>query len=75
MVCCAWSRDPRNCKGPRSGCYKKRRGLTDAEKIKRDKCEEAQLRAGKTLGCQRTSRQADSAAASAGHAVQGETPR
>eukprot|EP00959_Pyramimonas_sp_CCMP1952_P096785 2022993-Pyramimonas_sp.AAC.1 len=65
MACNAWSRDPRNCKGPQSGCYKQRGGLSEAEKIKRDKYEEAQLKAGKSLGHQRTSREADSAAANA----------
>eukprot|EP00959_Pyramimonas_sp_CCMP1952_P080891 1689879-Pyramimonas_sp.AAC.1 len=75
MVCDAWSRDPRNCEGPQSGCYKLRRGLSEAEKIKRDRCEEAQLKAGKSLGYQRTSRGADSAAANASDASPGDAPR
>eukprot|EP00959_Pyramimonas_sp_CCMP1952_P194568 4068734-Pyramimonas_sp.AAC.1 len=75
MVCYAWSRDPRNCKGPPDGCYRQRRGLTDAEKIRRDKFEEAQLKAGKSLGYQRTTRQADSAAANAAEASPASTPR
>eukprot|EP00959_Pyramimonas_sp_CCMP1952_P331612 6944083-Pyramimonas_sp.AAC.1 len=54
---------------------KQRRGLTDAENIKRDKFEEAQLKAGKSLGYQRTARQADSAAANAAEAIPANAPR
>eukprot|EP00959_Pyramimonas_sp_CCMP1952_P468034 9492556-Pyramimonas_sp.AAC.1 len=75
MVCYPWSRDPRNCEGPQDGCYRQRRGLTDAEEIRRDKFEEAQLNAGTSLGCQRTTRQADSAAADATEASPASAPR
>eukprot|EP00959_Pyramimonas_sp_CCMP1952_P271766 5682493-Pyramimonas_sp.AAC.1 len=61
MACCAWSRDHRNCKGPQSGRHRQRRGLSEAEKVKRDEYEDAPLKAGNSFGHQRTSRQADSA--------------
>eukprot|EP00959_Pyramimonas_sp_CCMP1952_P114048 2384949-Pyramimonas_sp.AAC.1 len=35
----AWSRDSKNCRGAADGCKKVHRGLTDAEKLKRDKWE------------------------------------
>eukprot|EP00959_Pyramimonas_sp_CCMP1952_P238599 4985782-Pyramimonas_sp.AAC.1 len=75
MVCYARSRDLRNCKGTQDGCYRQRRGLTDAGKIRRDKFEEAQLKAGKSLGYQRTTRQAVSATANATEASPASAPR
>ena len=63
MVCYPYSRNPANCKGPKAGCYKNHRGLSDAEKLKRDKYEEARLAAGKSLGYERTAAQAQAAAA------------
>eukprot|EP00959_Pyramimonas_sp_CCMP1952_P217652 4552147-Pyramimonas_sp.AAC.1 len=64
-----------NCNGPRGGLSRQRRGLADAEKIRRDNFEEAQLKAGKSLGYQRTTRQADSAAANATEASPADAPR
>eukprot|EP00959_Pyramimonas_sp_CCMP1952_P109014 2279859-Pyramimonas_sp.AAC.1 len=75
MVCYFYSRYPWNCKGPQSVRYNQRRGLAEAEMITRDKYEGTQLKAGKSLGYQRTTKQADSAAANANSAAPGETPR
>eukprot|EP00959_Pyramimonas_sp_CCMP1952_P231878 4846071-Pyramimonas_sp.AAC.1 len=49
-----YSRDPKNCRGAEGGCNRQRRGLTDAEKLKRDKYEQAKLDAGQSLGYERT---------------------
>eukprot|EP00959_Pyramimonas_sp_CCMP1952_P405016 8488420-Pyramimonas_sp.AAC.1 len=54
MPCCAWSRDSKNCRGAADGCNKERRGLADAEKLKRDKWEQAKLGAGQSLEYERT---------------------
>eukprot|EP00959_Pyramimonas_sp_CCMP1952_P366861 7683599-Pyramimonas_sp.AAC.1 len=77
MACYACSRDPRNWKGPQSGCYKRHRGLTEAKKSKRDRCEEAQLEGWRIfeLPGKRLASQADSAAANATDVVPGDAPR
>eukprot|EP00959_Pyramimonas_sp_CCMP1952_P055914 1168316-Pyramimonas_sp.AAC.1 len=36
IACYVRSRDPRNCQGPQDGFYRQRRGLADAEEIRRD---------------------------------------
>eukprot|EP00959_Pyramimonas_sp_CCMP1952_P242696 5072849-Pyramimonas_sp.AAC.1 len=61
--CCAWPRDSKSCRGAADGCNKAHRGLTDAEKLKRDKWEQAKLDAGQSLGYERTAKQANAAAA------------
>ena len=63
MVCYPFSRAAHNCRGAKDGCYKQHRALSDAEKLKRDRYEEAQLKAGKSLGYERTTKQANAAAA------------
>eukprot|EP00959_Pyramimonas_sp_CCMP1952_P429837 9002083-Pyramimonas_sp.AAC.1 len=63
MPCYAWSRDPRNCRGSADYCNTIHRGLSDAEKLKRDKWKQAKLDAGQSLGHERTAKQANAAAA------------
>eukprot|EP00959_Pyramimonas_sp_CCMP1952_P066670 1391855-Pyramimonas_sp.AAC.1 len=63
IPCYAWSRDPNNCRGPADGCNKAHRGLTDVEKLKRDKWDQSKLDAGQSLGYERTVKQANAAAA------------
>eukprot|EP00959_Pyramimonas_sp_CCMP1952_P113439 2370755-Pyramimonas_sp.AAC.1 len=50
MPRCAYSRDPKNCRGSADGCNREHRALTDAEKLKRDKYEQAKLDAGNLWG-------------------------
>eukprot|EP00959_Pyramimonas_sp_CCMP1952_P142395 2981150-Pyramimonas_sp.AAC.1 len=56
------SRGPKNCRGPLDGCNRQRRGLTDAEKLKRDMYEQAKLDAGQSLGYELTAKRANAAA-------------
>eukprot|EP00959_Pyramimonas_sp_CCMP1952_P262758 5494199-Pyramimonas_sp.AAC.1 len=43
VPCYPFSRDPKNCRGPPGGCYRGRRALADAEKLERDKYEQANV--------------------------------
>ena len=64
------------CEGPKENpphCYRQHRALTNEEKLKRDKIEEATLKAGKTLPCNRAPKQASAAAAANINAAAGET--
>eukprot|EP00959_Pyramimonas_sp_CCMP1952_P103275 2159869-Pyramimonas_sp.AAC.1 len=63
LPCYAYSWDPKNCRGSLDGCNGQHRGLTDAEKLKRDKYEQAKLDSGQSLGYERTAKQANAAAA------------
>eukprot|EP00959_Pyramimonas_sp_CCMP1952_P262176 5482671-Pyramimonas_sp.AAC.1 len=63
LPCYAYSREPKNCRGPLDGCTRQRRGLTDAEKLKCDKYEQAKLDAGQSLGYERKVKRANAAAA------------
>eukprot|EP00959_Pyramimonas_sp_CCMP1952_P218800 4575219-Pyramimonas_sp.AAC.1 len=63
LPCYAYSRGPKNCRGPLDDCNRQHRGLTDAEKLKRDEYEQARLDAGQSLGYERAVKQANAAAA------------
>ena len=75
LVCYPFSRGSHNCRGPKDGCYKQHRALTAEEKLKRDKYEEAKLKAGKSLGYERTTQQANAAAANVQASPTGGRPR